>query len=167
MATTTELMTNLWQINQSSVSGPIKKLTLDNYRNRLTPATASAGFIALHTAEAMHRFAKMIFNRDITIPFQATGGVSDVGEPLDLASVQRTVDESFAMVAHEIQQMSENQWEEITPTPFGEVTRLSVLGFLMHHNSYHAGQITQALKKGQSFDPAKPNTSHEASLSTN
>ncbi len=152
MATTTELLTNLWQINQGSVSGPIKKLTIDNYRNRLTPTTASAGFIALHTAEAMHRFSKMIFNRDVTIPFQATGGVSDVGNPFDLASIQRMVDESFTMVANEIQQLSDEQWEEIIITPFGEVPRLSALGFLMHHNSYHAGQITQAVKKGQPYE---------------
>lgn len=149
---TTEFLTQLWQINQASVGGPIGKLTAENYRNRLTPATASAGFIALHTAEAMHRFAKMIFGRELTIQPQTIGGVADDGRTLDLASVQQAVEDAFAMVAGHIGQTSDEQWAEIIATPFGEVPRSSVLAFLMHHNSYHAGQIAQAVKKGQPFD---------------
>ncbi|MFD2569838.1 DinB family protein [Spirosoma soli] len=149
---TTEFLIQLWQINQSTVSGPIRKLTAENYRNRLTPETASAGFIALHTAEAMHRFAKIMFNREITIPFQATGGVSDDGKQLDLSSIQQAVDDSFAMIADHIRQTNDAQWAETIASPFGEVSRMQVLVFLMHHNSYHAGQISQAIKKGKAYD---------------
>lgn len=149
---TTELLAQLWQVNQASASGPIQKLTLENYQNRLTPATASAGFIALHTAEVMHRFAKMMFNRDVTIELQATGGVSDEGKVLNLDYIKHLVNESYAMIAEHIRQTSDEQWTEILPSPFGEVPRLNILAFLMHHNSYHAGQIAQAIKKGQVFD---------------
>ncbi|GAB3492029.1 hypothetical protein GCM10027341_05720 [Spirosoma knui] len=149
---TSELLTQLWQLNQASATGPIQKLTLENYRNRLTPATASAGFIALHTAETMHHFAKMLFGRAVTIDTQATGGVSDVGNPLDLESVRQLVSESYAMIAEHIRQTSDAQWAELIPSPFGETSRMSVLSFLMHHNSYHAGQIAQAIKKGQVFE---------------
>ena len=148
---TTKLLTQIWLTNQGSAQGPIRKLTPNNYRNRLTPETASAGFIALHTAEAMHRFAKMIFGRDISIQPQTIGGVSDEGKPLDLASVQQAVDDSFAMIADQIGKTSDEQWAEIIPTAFGEVPRMQVLVFLMHHNSYHAGQIAQAIKKGKEF----------------
>ena len=148
---TTELLTQLWQTNQAAASGPILKLTPDNYRHRLTSETASAGFIALHTAEAMHRFAKMMFGREISIQPQTIGGVSDEGKPLDLASIQQTVSDSFAMIAEQITQTSDAQWAEIIPTSFGDVPRIQVLAFLMHHNSYHAGQIAQAIKKGQEF----------------
>ena len=149
---TTELLTQIWRTNQNAVEGLIRKLTPDNYRHRLTPETASAGFIALHTAEAMHRFAKMIFGRDISIQPQTIGGVSDEGKPLDLDQIQQAVNDSFAMITEQIGQTSDEQWAEVIPTPFGEVPRMQVLVFLMHHNSYHAGQITQALKKGRVFD---------------
>ncbi len=149
MTTTTELLAQLWRMNQIPAQGPIRKLTPDNYRNRLTPETASAGFIALHTAEVMHRMANMLFGRTLSIQLQATGGVSDEGKPLDLASIQQLVDTSFAMIAEHIQQTSDAQWAEIIASPFGEVSRMQVLTFLMHHNSYHAGQIAQAIKKGQ------------------
>ncbi len=149
---TADFLANLWRINQLSAAGPIRKLTPATYRNRLTPDTASAGFIALHTAEAMHRFAHIIFGREITIPMQATGGVSDDGRTLDLASVQQAVEDAYAMVAEHIGQTSDAQWTEVIPTPFGETPRMGVLAFLMHHNSYHAGQIVQAAKKGQVFD---------------
>ncbi len=151
----TELLIQIWQTNQNAVLGPIRKLTTDNYRNRLTPETASAGFIALHTAESIHRFAHMIFGREITIPIQATGGVTDDGKPLDLMAIQQLVQESFAMVTSHIQQTSDTQWAEIITTSFGEVPRMQVLVFLMHHNSYHSGQITQAIKKGKAFDLQK------------
>ncbi len=148
---TTELLANLWRINQLSAAGPIRKLTPDTYGNRLTPDTGSAGFIALHTAEAMHRFAYIIFGREVTIPIQATGGVSDDGRELDLVSVQQTVEDAYAMIVEHIGQTSDEQWAEVISTPFGEVARMGALAFLMHHNSYHAGQITQAVKKGQPF----------------
>ncbi|GAB2603998.1 DinB family protein [Spirosoma areae] len=148
---TTELLTQIWLTNQNSAVGPVGKLTPENYRHRLTPETASAGFIALHTAEAMHRFAKMMFGREISIQPQTVGGVSDEGKPLDLAAVRQAVNDSFAMIAEHIRQTSDDQWAEIIPTPFGDVPRMQVLVFLMHHNSYHAGQIAQAIKKGQAF----------------
>ena len=149
---TTELLAKLWQINQSSVAGSLQKLTPDTYRNRLTPETASAGFIALHTAESMHRFAHILFGREVSIPTQTGGGVSDDGSPLDLPSVQQTIQEAFAVIADHIQKTTDGQWAEIIPTPFGEVARMGALAFLMHHNSYHAGQIAQAIKKGRIFD---------------
>ncbi|QJW88480.1 DinB family protein [Spirosoma taeanense] len=148
---TTQLLIQLWQTNQNSVLGPIRKLSPDNYRNRLMPTTASAGFIALHTAEAMHRFAQMIFNREPTILLQATGGVMDEGNLLDLPTVLQTVNESFAMVEEQIRQTTDEQWAEPVASPFGEASRMQVLAFLMHHNSYHAGQIAQAIKKGRVF----------------
>ncbi|WP_020605502.1 DinB family protein [Spirosoma spitsbergense] len=147
----TDLLSQIWLANQNAAQGPIRKLTPDNYRNRLTSETASAGFIALHTAEVMHRFATMLFGREPGIQMQTVGGVSDEGNPLDLTSVQQMVSDSFAMIAAHIQQVGDDQWTEIVSSPFGEVSRMQLLVFLMHHNSYHAGQIAQAAKKGQLF----------------
>ena len=115
---TTELLANLWRINQLAAGASIQQLTPDTYRNRLTPSTASAGFIALHTTEAIHSFAKIIFGRDVTIERKIGRGATDNGQPIDLPAVQQmTTDALF-----------------------------------MHHNSYHAGQITQADKEGKCFD---------------
>ena len=148
---TTELLANLWRINQLSAAGPIQKLTPETYRNRLTPDTASAGFIALHAAESMHGFAKILFDRDVTIETQTAKGISDDGRVLNLSSVQQAVDDAYAMIASHIRQTTDQQWAEVIPTPFGDTPRMGVLAFLMHHNSYHAGQIVQAVKKGQVF----------------
>lgn len=148
---TTELLTQLWQFNQSAASGPIRKLTPETFRNRLTPETASAGFIALHSAEIMHRFAVMLFGRDLSIELQAIGGVADDGRLLDLATVKQLVDDSYAMIADHIRQTDDSAWTELVQSPFGEVSRMQLLTFLMHHNSYHAGQIAQATKKGKEF----------------
>lgn len=148
---TTEFLANLWRINQLSAAGPIQKLTTETYRNRLTPDTASAGFIALHTAESMHGFAKILFGREVSIETQTTKGVSDDGRPLDLALVQQMVNDAYRVIADHIHQTTDEQWAEVIPTPFGDTPRMGVLAFLMHHNSYHAGQIAQAVKKGRVF----------------
>lgn len=149
---TTEFLSQIWQMSQGPALGPTRKLTAANYRNRLTPETASAGFIALHAAEVMHRFAFMLFNRQVSIPIQTMGGASDEGKPLDLASVQQLVEESFALVGDHIRQLSDADWSGAVQSPFGELSRMQLLVFLIHHNSYHAGQIAQAAKKGQVFD---------------
>jgi hypothetical protein len=114
---TTELLSQIWLANQNAAQGPIRKLTPDNYRNRLTPETSSVGFIALHTAEVMHRFATMLFGREPGIQMQTVGGVSDEGNPLDLTSVQQMVSDSFAIIADQIRQVSDEQWTEIISSP--------------------------------------------------
>jgi uncharacterized damage-inducible protein DinB len=144
-----ELLGRQWGVNKLTIIGPINKMTDETARHRLTPETASAGFIALHTGEAMHRFAKMIFNYDSGLEPQAMGGVSDDGRVLDLDMVHQVIQSGFEVVAEQIKQTTDDQWTEIIPTPFGEIPRMGVLQFLMHHNSYHCGQISQAIKKGK------------------
>jgi uncharacterized damage-inducible protein DinB len=146
---TQQLLSNLWRINQATTMGPISKMTADTYRNRLTPETASAGFIALHAAEAMHNFAFMMFGRPVTIQTRAVGGVSDTGDAIDLDELKQFVADSYAMIAEQIKTVPDEKWSEILKTPFGDTPRMGVLAFLMHHNSYHAGQIAQAVKKGK------------------
>ncbi len=146
---TQQLLSNLWRINQASTQGPISKMTPETYRNRLTPETASAGFIALHAAEAMHNFAFMIFGRPVTIQTRAVGGASDMGEAIDLDELKQFVTDSYAMIAEQITTIPDEKWAEVIPTPFGDTPRMGILAFLMHHNSYHAGQIAQAVKKGK------------------
>lgn len=146
-----DLLARQWGTNQLTIMGPINRMTDETARYRLTPETASAGFIALHTGEAMHRFAKMIFNYDADLEAQAMGGVADDGRVLDLDRVRQTLDRGFALIAEQIKTTSDEQWTEIISTSFGEVPRMSVLQFLMHHNSYHCGQIAQAIKKGKVY----------------
>ncbi|GAB3693223.1 hypothetical protein GCM10027592_12870 [Spirosoma flavus] len=153
---TTESIQQMWQMSQSPSLGPTRKLTPATYRNRLTPETASAGFIALHTAEVMHRFAFMLFGRPVSIPLQTVGGVSDEGQSLDLAAVQQAVEDAFAMITEHIGKLTDEQWAEPIPSPFGDWPRVQVLVFLMHHNSYHAGQIAQAAKKGSEVAQLEP-----------
>ena len=129
--------------------GPISKMTAETYCKRLTPETASAGFIALHAAEAMHNFAFMIFGRPVTIQTRAVGGVSDTGEAINLDELKQFVADSYAMIAEQITTVPDETWAEVIKTPFGDTPRMGVLAFLMHHNSYHAGQIAQAVKKGE------------------
>ncbi len=148
----TELLGQLWHSNQQAVFGPVQKLTAETYRNRLTPNTASAGFIALHTAESMHGFAALIFGRPMSIVPQASRGNADTGQRLDLAMIQQLMADSYAMIAEQIAQTTDEQWAEVIPSAMGERSRQQMLAFLMHHNSYHAGQIVQAMKKGQLYE---------------
>ncbi len=152
----TELLGQLWRSNQQAVLGPVQKLTPETYRNRLTPNTASAGFIALHTAEGMHGFAAIIFGRPMSITPQAGRGATDTGQLLDLTMVQQLMADSYAMVAEQIAQTTDEQWAEVVTSPMGERSRQQMLAFLMHHNSYHAGQIVQAMKKGQVYEAEIP-----------
>ena len=146
-----ELLGRQWGVNKLTIMGPINKMTDETARHRLTPETASAGFIALHAGEARHRFAKMLFNYDSPVEPQAMGGVSDDGRVLELAVVHQTIESGFSVIAEQIKQTPDEQWTEIIATPFGEIPRMGVLQFLMHHNSYHCGQIAQAIKKGKTF----------------
>ncbi|RYF77485.1 MAG: DinB family protein [Cytophagaceae bacterium] len=146
-----DIMARQWSVNQLTIMGPINKMTDETARYRLTPDTRSAAFIALHTGEAMHRFAKILFNHETELDAQTLRGVSDDGRMLDLSMVMQVLNSGFTLIAEHINQTPDEQWTEIVATPFGEIPRMGVLQFLMHHNSYHCGQISQAIKKGQTF----------------
>jgi uncharacterized damage-inducible protein DinB len=65
--------------------------------------------------------------------------------------VHQTIERGFSVIAEQIKQTPDEHWTEVIATPFGEIPRMGVLQFLMHHNSYHCGQIAQAIKKGKTF----------------
>ncbi|WP_128546056.1 DinB family protein [Larkinella soli] len=144
----TELLTEIWNAHRQSLAGPLKKLTPDNFRNRLRPETASAGFIALHIAESILDFGKPFFGFEI--PFEPrTLRASDPGEELSPDAVQALLRQALEAMTTAIGQMPDDQWQEVVSSQVGSVTRLQGLVFIMHHNSYHIGQMAQALKKGE------------------
>ena len=144
------IMARQWGVNQATMTGPISKMTAETGRHRLTPDTASAAFITLHAAESIFSFAKIIFNVETDVVSRAGAGTVDDGLPTNHAEALQMLTNGFAFVDEQIAKLPDDaQWTEVVKTPFGEIPRMGVLQFVMHHNSYHCGQIAQAIKKGK------------------
>ncbi|GAB3905967.1 hypothetical protein GCM10028803_37620 [Larkinella knui] len=144
----TDLIRQLWKTHQQALAGPLSKLSDDNRRNRLTPETASAGFIALHIAETMLTFSRPLFGTKIDFQPQ-TLRAEDEGKEIGIPYIRSLLGQAQEAVTTAIGETSEVQWNEVVHLPWGEVTRFQGLVFMMHHNSYHIGQLMQAMKKGK------------------
>ena len=92
-------------------------------RLRLNPETASLGFLMLHIVESQLSLAKLFF--EVAVDYQPTMAYAAVDEgqeiPLDL--IQKTLDDGRKIIQEMIENTPENQWEEITETRFGSLSR--------------------------------------------
>ena len=145
-----ELILQLWNFHLSSIRPSFDRLTSENRRKRLTAETTSYGFNALHTAEAMVMMSRFILGVESNVPY-STYRASDEGRDIDPQQVRQLFEEGAEAIANAIRQTPDEAWDEPVQPPWGEVPRLQALMFLLHHNSYHVGQMVQTNKKGKEF----------------
>ncbi|QHV98810.1 DinB family protein [Spirosoma endbachense] len=146
----TELLTQLWSQHQQIIQAALSKLNDENRKNRLIAETASVGFIALHMAETMLFFSGFLFKS--LVDFRPlTLRMTDEGHDIELNQINNLMQRAMATLTNGFSGLTDEQWDEVLQSPFGELTRQQGLVRLMHHNSHHIGQIVQAMKKGKEF----------------
>ncbi len=78
-----------------------------------------------------------------------TLGKQDEGQGNDFEESKKLIDEGFKMLEEIIETTPISGWSDIIETPFfGAVTKARLFSHILYHNSYHAGQIGLALKRG-------------------
>lgn len=144
----TELILQMWNYHLNAIRPSFERLSDENRKNRLIAATTSYGFNALHTAESLFMFGRFVLGVETTVPY-TTFKATDEGQEVDPEQVRALFDQAVNVVTDAIRQIPDNDWDTIIKTPFGEITRLQGLMYLLHHDSYHVGQMVLAYKKGR------------------
>jgi len=139
----------VWNRQRVFIGGVLNRVTEENKAKRLNEEVASAGFLALHTAEAIHLICNMVFSQpyreEITIGFHDI----DEGRDISLQRIQDVLASADEVMDNVFDTFTTEKWEEVIDSPFGKISRLEGLGFLMYHTSYHIGQINLTIKKGK------------------
>jgi uncharacterized damage-inducible protein DinB len=113
----------------------------------LNENTASVGFIYRHVGETMLMFG-YFFGMPSAIQ-NTTLGKQDEGQGNDVEESKKLIEQGFKLLEEIIESTPSSGWSEIVETPFfGAVSRTRLFSHILYHNSYHAGQIALALKRG-------------------
>jgi uncharacterized damage-inducible protein DinB len=142
-----EIFKDLLAQNRLSCSYAFTKVNQENVSKTLNENTASVGFIYRHVGETMLQFG-YFFGMPSEIQ-NTTLGKQDEGQGKNFEESKKLMEQGFKLLEEIIESIPSSGWSEIVETPFfGAVSKTRLFSHILYHNSYHAGQIALALKRG-------------------
>ena len=144
----TEIFKDLLAQNIISCGFSLNMVNSENVSKSLNENTASVGFIYRHIGETMLMFG-YFFGKPSDIQ-NTTMGKQDEGQGQDFEESKKLIEQGFKLLEEIIESTPSSGWSEIVETPFfGALSKTRLFSHVLYHNSYHAGQIGLALKRGQ------------------
>ena len=145
-----EILLQMVEQSRSDCFKTLKGINADNADFRLTPKTASTGFIYRHIGESTNLMAKFFgYQTDVE---GTTMGQKDTGKEYDLETSRKLVEEGYTTLEKLVNETSDNEWlEKVDTSWFGEISRINLFAVTLFHNSHHCGQIASAIVKGKKF----------------
>jgi uncharacterized damage-inducible protein DinB len=146
-----EILLQMLDQNRIRFWATFNKLTASNASLKLNEQTASAGFIYRHVSEIMNGLGTFLgFPSDVG---NTTMGLQDHGQGKDLDQSRLLAERGFAMLEQCVENTGDEQWLELVDTPFfGPISRIRFFSHVLHHNSYHLGQVALTLARGKKMD---------------
>ena len=144
---TTGIFKDLLAQNRQSCSFSLDMVNSENVSKSLNENTSSVGFIYRHIGETMLMFG-YFFGHPSEVQ-NTTMGMQDEGQGKDFEESKLLIEKGFNLLEAIIESTPANGWSELIETPFfGSVSKARLFAHILYHNSYHAGQIGLALKRG-------------------
>jgi uncharacterized damage-inducible protein DinB len=142
-----EIFRDLLAQNILSCSFSLNLVNSENVSKSLNENTSSVGFIYRHIGETMLMFG-YFFGKPSEVQ-NTTLGKQDEGQGNDVEESKKLIDDGFNMLEEIIETTPTSGWSDIIETPFfGAVSKARLFSHILYHNSYHAGQIALAIKRG-------------------
>jgi hypothetical protein len=143
----TGIVKDLLAQNRLSCSFSLDMVNSENVSKSLNENTSSVGFIYRHIGETMLMFG-YFFGHPSEVQ-NITMGMQDEGQGKDFEASKMLIEKGFNLLEAIIESTPANGWSELIETPFfGSVSKARLFAHILYHNSYHAGQIGLALKRG-------------------
>ena len=142
-----EIFRDLLAQNRLSCSYAFDKVSQENVSMTLNENTASVGFVYRHVGETILMFG-YFFGKPSEVQ-NTTMGKQDEGQGNDVEESKKLIEQGFKLLEEIIESTPSSGWSEIVETPFfGSVSKTRLFSHILYHNSYHAGQIGLAIKRG-------------------
>ena len=133
--------------NRATCNYSFKEINSQNRHWRLNDDTASIGFIYRHIGEIMNLMG-FFFGINVEVK-NTTMGEKDSGKDYDMEESRDLIEKGYSMLNSLIDDIPEEDWFQTVDTPFfGSISRVRLFAHVLNHNSYHSGQITLTLKRG-------------------
>jgi len=142
-----EIFRDLLAQNILSCSYSLNMVNSENVSKTLNENTSSVGFLYRHIGETMLMFG-YFFGKPSEVQ-NTTIGKQDEGQGNNYEESKKLIDDGFKMLEEIIETTPTSGWSDIIETPFfGAVSKARLFSHILYHNSYHAGQIALAIKRG-------------------
>ncbi|WP_448104457.1 DinB family protein [Pedobacter panaciterrae] len=150
MNTQTQLLLEAWQEARTRFTLQLPKIVADDLTKKLPPSPNSAGFILRHVCDVELLFAKNIFGaKEINVHASTLIDQCDKGKWTNLKELLEYQQIAFQALKKVIELQPDEVWQQlITTTEFGVKTKAQVIGRIISHTAYHAGQLAMILKYG-------------------
>jgi len=128
----------------------LKEITEENAVYRISPNTNNVSFIALHVIDARYFLAKYI-GLEIQNPYDKYKDVNTVDDvlvfpPIDTMTIhwknvsEGVIEKFDSLTVEELNVKSKERF------PIDDTTKLGGINFLIHHETYHIGQLAYIRK---------------------
>lgn len=140
----------LFAESRTRFTNQLVSISSEDLVKKIAPDSNSVGFLIRHIGDVELLFAKNVFgNSEIRVKAKTVMDKRDTGEWNDLQALIEYVNFSAQQLIETIQGMTDLDWEqEISTAEFGKRTKAQVVGRIVSHTAYHAGQMALILKYG-------------------
>ena len=117
-------------------------------KKTLPPAPNSVGFLIRHIADVELLFAKNVFKAtDVEVHAKTVIAKKDTGEWTNLSELLLYQQLSYKTLKSILSGQTDDDWmSTVTTKEFGTKTKAEVLGRIVTHTTWHAGQMAIILK---------------------
>lgn len=145
-----DILLQLVAQSKAQVTKAASKLNEENRFFRMSDDSATAIFLLHHIGEALHALGKMLLGADSVVE-PHTLFVADTGQITNIEQAKAMINSGFELITAAITNLGDDAqvWQEVSETLFGKINKVQAVGYVLHHNNYHLGQATLAMKKGK------------------
>jgi len=137
-----DLMLESWAEGRTRLTNFLQELTEAHLHLKLHPDSNSIGFLIRHCAETELLFAANFFGAEPFTDLFTLGKVKDDGRWTNLQDLISFLKYSETVLSTVFSNTTEDAWSEVLDTRiFGMKTRIQLVGRIISHTGYHAGQI--------------------------
>jgi uncharacterized damage-inducible protein DinB len=141
-------LTEILRLNTKLFRNCLEGVSDDAAARRPSSTTNSAAYIAVHVAEARFFLLKMLGAEQpspIAAYLAGVRGIEDVKQFPSMAEIQRAWTTASHALRDRLEAMTAAELDARIASPFplpvADPTTLSLLAFLVQHDSYHIGQL--------------------------
>jgi hypothetical protein len=137
-----DLMFESWAEGRTRLTNFLQELTEAHLPLKLHPDSNSIGFLIRHCAETELLFAANFFGAEPFTDLFTLGKVKDDGRWTNLQDLISFLKYSETVLSTAFSNTTADAWSEVLDTRiFGIKTRIQLVGRIISHTGYHAGQI--------------------------
>lgn len=133
-----EIVSPIWKALRDRFQKNVEAIPEENINLQLGETTV--GDLLYHTAEVEYMFSEWFFGR----PREKAQA-----RPTDVHGYIQLLQDSNDHFSQAMKDLSDDAWNQIQTSSFGDSTPLEAVGRLMNHAGMHSGQISYIQKYGE------------------